>query len=525
MTEPIVTADDSIKIAIVVGAEELEPWQTLIAQEVHMPGVAEVVGVFFHGVSSGGVASKKEGVDPSIMRLYRKFDNRIFGASFSAMVGDQTKVKAEPVRMAQDSDKIDFFLDLTSNDLPEEITHKALRGVLSLAMGSRGFDAPSAGFFEVLGREDYATVDVCSQKDAAKTLLARSYTAVDPNSISRTISNAVINAIQLLKKVLQELNAERSASVFEAAPINFSQSNPSAPSAMNVATYAVKHAFSMVGRRLSRYLFADQWHVAFQIEGLGNSSATQIRYLEMPNDRFWADPFPVDAGDKFYIFFEEKLRSASKGTIAVATLDAEGHLEEVRPALDRPYHLSYPFIFEFEGARFMIPETGASGKIEVYREKVFPHEWELVDVLMDGIRAADCTLFERNGTWWMFAGRDYLGAQLGNEILSLFYADSPFGPWRPHPKNPIKIDITNARGAGCLFVRNNKIYRPAQDCSGIYGRALNFNEVTKLTKTEFGEKRVSRLEPAWDPSAKGLHTYNKHGRLTVMDVLVRRARL
>ena len=518
-------AKKTIKLVIVVGAKEVEPWQSVIINEMHIPGSTEVVNILSYVVSLDKATNEKVGSDPSIMRWYRKFDNRIFRASFSASAIDISIIKPELERVAQESQDIDFYLNLTGHDLPDEMSNKATKGVLSLALGSRGFDLPSVGFFEVLGKEDYATVDVYSQEGGAKNLLARSYTAVDLNSINRTIRNAVVNAIQLLKKVIEQLSAGKNASDFDLAPKNFAQSNPQSPSAMNVATYAFKHAFAMVGRRVSRSLMADQWHIAFQIDGLDDSSVSHLRYLEMPNDRFWADPFPVDAGDKFYIFFEEKLRSASKGTISVATINAQGSLEDVRPALNRPYHLSYPFIFRHKGERFMIPETGASGKIEVYREKTFPHEWELADILMDGIRAADCTLFERNGTWWMFVGRDYLGLQMGNEILSLFYADSPFGPWKPHPKNPIKLDITNARGAGYLFERNGKLYRPAQDCSGIYGRAVNFNEVTKLTKADFEEKRVSRLEPTWDPSAKGLHTYNKHGRLTVMDVLVRRTKI
>jgi transcriptional regulator GlxA family with amidase domain len=38
--------------------------------------------------------------------------------------------------------------------------------------------------------------------------------------------------------------------------------------------------------------------------------------------------------------------------------------------------------------------------------------------------------------------------------LSLFYAESPLGPWTPHPRNPVKSDVRGSRPAGGLFEWN-----------------------------------------------------------------------
>ena len=65
----------------------------------------------------------------------------------------------------------------------------------------------------------------------------------------------------------------------------------------------------------------------------------------------------------------------------------------------------------------------------------------------------------------------------------LFYSDDPLSKnWNPHTLNPIVSDIRNARPAGKIFVMNNKIIRPGQNCFQIYGNSFSFNEITKLNE-------------------------------------------
>jgi hypothetical protein len=40
--------------------------------------------------------------------------------------------------------------------------------------------------------------------------------------------------------------------------------------------------------------------------------------------------------------------------------------------LERPYHLSYPYVFFVGDDAFMLPETAANGAIELYRAVSFP---------------------------------------------------------------------------------------------------------------------------------------------------------
>lgn len=518
--------EKKIDVTVVVGASGISSWQELIVRGLYDLDCVHSIETIALGSDVDAERIDSTNHVPSLLRLYRELDRKLFGSRVFGK--SQAPMHAEILDRSgwgAEWGLTDLILNLSEYRLPHDALASARLGELSLRLGSRSFGCESAGFYEVLGGEDAVTIDIWGYRGGQHRLVARSFSDVDVTSISRTLDRNITNALQLLTKTVRMLATDDRAMRCGTSYLTDSMfcKEAATPTLKEVALYAAGHAFSVAARKVSRKLVPEQWQIAFQIDSPEFEGGKSLRYLEPPRDRFWADPFPIDAGDKLHIFFEEKIYSEAHGTIQVATMNSAGELEGIRPALVKPFHLSYPFIFEFSGDRFMIPEAGGSGKIEVYKAKTFPHEWEVACVLMEDIRAADCTLIERDGIWWMFVGRDYQGLQMGNELLSLFYASSPFGPWHPHPCNPIKLDIRNARGAGNLFVHDGQLYRPAQDCSGYYGRAVNINHVKVLTKTDYEEIAVGRLVPEWDPTAKGLHTYNRHGRLTVIDLPVRRA--
>ena len=130
-------------------------------------------------------------------------------------------------------------------------------------------------------------------------------------------------------------------------------------------------------------------------------------------------------------------------------IDEEGRWKQPYPVLERPYHLSYPFVFEHDGNTYMLPETAANGTIELYECEEFPHRWVLKKTMMEGVYAVDSTLHFHEGRWWLFTNiRDNEGASSDDELF-LFFADSPLAEnWTPHPLNPIVSDASCARPAG-----------------------------------------------------------------------------
>lgn len=173
----------------------------------------------------------------------------------------------------------------------------------------------------------------------------------------------------------------------------------------------------------------------------------------------------------------------------------------------------------------MIPETQENRSIEIYECTDSPNQWQFSRKLMDKVRAADATLFERDGRWWMFvvmAENEH--ATLSND-LHLFHADNPLSTdGEPHPQKPAVSDCRNARPAGAIFEHCGKLYRPAQNSSGHYGHGLNLNRLDKLTAEQYCESLVSETMPDWDPNLVSLHAFNHIPGLSVIDAELRRLR-
>ena len=273
-----------------------------------------------------------------------------------------------------------------------------------------------------------------------------------------------------------------------------------------------------------RYAFYfDQWTLAYRFRTSAtdlNNTFYRFNHLTPPKDKFWADPFPVKHEGKYFVFFEEYLYAEDRAHISVMELTKSGPTEPV-PVLKRDYHLSYPFVFQWNNRYFMIPETAANRTVELYACESFPGDWKLETTLFEGVPARDATLFEVDGLWWMFVA---IADTDSSDELHLYYSSTPLGPWTPHKKNPVKSDVRNSRPAGRLFHWNGDLYRPAQDSSQRYGYAMTINHVSRLTPEEFVEQEVSKVLPQWRKDLRGTHTLNICDDLTVIDCLVQRRR-
>ena len=269
-----------------------------------------------------------------------------------------------------------------------------------------------------------------------------------------------------------------------------------------------------------------QWQMGYYFASENIDAAQRpdrLHRLVPPRDRDWADPFVVQRGGRRIIFFEEMPYSTGKGHISAIEILPNGEPGPARMVLDRPYHLSYPFVFEWNGELYMLPETAQNRTIELYRCEEFPSRWTLQRVLLENISAFDATLWRQDDRWWLFVNVAEAGASPSEE-LHLYSSDSPLGSWTPHPANPVISDARYARSAGPLFVRDGVLYRPSQDCSSAYGNAVSVNRVEVLDLHSYRERPVGRIHAGWYPDMLGLHTFSSTGSMRVIDYKVRRSR-
>jgi hypothetical protein len=273
------------------------------------------------------------------------------------------------------------------------------------------------------------------------------------------------------------------------------------------------------GRLVDRTLRPEQWTVEVSSQGCDprQRAGSRFRTLEAPPGRWWADPFPVRSADGDIVFVEEYLDAERRGRITVVTLDDSARgWSATRPVLDLPTHLSYPFVFRWEGSWYLLPEQAATGGLDLYVSDRFPESWRWHSRILD-IPAADATLEEIDGRWWMFAATAVESGAPADQLL-LFHAESPLGPWIPHAWNPVVSDVRTARSAGRLQHRDGRWYRVAQDGSASYGYAIYVLRIDRLDLDGYQESVVDVIEPDWEPGLRGTHTLNTDQGLTAVDV-------
>ncbi len=297
------------------------------------------------------------------------------------------------------------------------------------------------------------------------------------------------------------------------------------PHNIAVIKTALKLAYRIAARKLGDLLFREQWQLLYHLQDELDIQPALFQKINASPDRYWADPQIVEQDGRYAVFFEEYERRTDKGRIAVIQLDEAGNQSEPVVILDKPYHLSYPFVFSWEDRRYMIPESAANRTIDLYECIEFPHKWRFKMHLMQNIRAADATLLHHRGKWWLFATVAAMPGISLNHELHLFFADHfASTDWTPHPLNPIVSDVRRARPAGNILRRDGKLIRPAQNSARGYGRSITFNEIITLSETAYEERPIDAIHPAWKPSIIGVHTIQRVGRLTIIDALERRSR-
>ena len=287
-----------------------------------------------------------------------------------------------------------------------------------------------------------------------------------------------------------------------------------------------------VTRRLYHLCYrAPHWRVGWR--HLDGPDLVDLRALpesgwhDLPDDghRFYADPFALDYEGRTILFVEDYEHARGKAVISAVAFDANGPVGTPVPVLDEPYHLSYPFVFERDGAVWMIPESSLNGTIDLYRATAFPGGWVKEATLLSGLTAGDVTLLQRGERWWMFATVRDIHADKGfgpvrgsySDALYLWSAADFRGPWISHAANPVLIDIASARPAGHIVDRDGVLIRPVQDGRRGYGEALSLARIDRLDDEGFSQtvETTLRAGPGW--AGNRLHTLNRSARFEFID--------
>lgn len=220
---------------------------------------------------------------------------------------------------------------------------------------------------------------------------------------------------------------------------------------------------------------------------------------------FIADPFMVQHDGRWHMFFEVMNSETQRGEIGLATSDDAFSWTYRQIVLNEAFHLSYPYVFEWRGEYYMLPETLGASAVWLYKAVDFPTRWSMHRKLIDGAHA-DPSLLHFNDLWWLFV----CSAPYGHDVLRLYFARDLDGPWKEHPRSPIvRGDKCRARPAGRVLQVGRRAVRFAQDCVPEYGTRVRAFEISELTRERYVEVEHER-SPILSPTKHGWNGLGMH---------------
>lgn len=209
-----------------------------------------------------------------------------------------------------------------------------------------------------------------------------------------------------------------------------------------------------------------------------------------------ADPFLFVYKDRLYLFYEDMHFKTTGGAIKmISTNDLKHWTKPVFITNEPKLHFSFPFVFEDDGEVYMIPETGWIGEIRLYKAEnhdltnfkldtvLFKRNKKSNNIIFD---YADTIVLKYSGLYYLFTSTlDTHGYK-----LNLYVSDNLRGPYRSHPASPVCHNLKYGRNAGSIIKKDGQLYRPAQDCTTVYGGQVNLQRITKISETEYEEVSV-----------------------------------
>lgn len=547
---------NKIRVGLLLDSYEIPAWAYLMIKEIISSDYAKICLTVIN--SSHEPKSKENGnLIKKIIRNqkdlcyfgYRIFEKKRYVPKFDLfeiknckdLLQDSDEIIISPIQKKfsdtiQDDDvkKIEEYdlgvlIRLGFRILKGKILNSAKFGVWSYHNGDNQINRGGpAGFWEVVENIPYTGIilQILNEDLDNGKIIYKSFTSTDPLYVNRNQNNLYWKNVLIIPRKLKELqrlgkeefliNVEKYNS-----SLNFyDQKLYKSPTNRETIRIMLKHVQKYLKIKFFEKRNFEQWGLLFDLRDGLSQSLWRFKRIIPPKDRFFAEPFVVEKENQYFIFIEEFFYNSNKGRISLITMNSEGKYSKPTPIIEKPYHLSYPNIFEYNGTFYMIPESSQNNTIEIYKCKNFPFEWEFSTTIMDDIKSLDNTLFNKDGKWWLFSSIPFLGAS-PNDELSLFYSNNPLSKeWTAHPHNPIVSDVRKARSGGKIFEYNGSIYRPSQDCSGGYGRGLIFNKINELNEFQFKESRIGSVYPNWDKKITGIHTFAWEKQLTVFDARI-----
>ena len=264
-------------------------------------------------------------------------------------------------------------------------------------------------------------------------------------------------------------------------------------------------------------LILHRWDLAFistTIDGILQGDQLSIKCVKNPyKGRWFADPFILSYSEyEIVLLVEDYWDSDKLGRISKLIIDRKSfRVKDVKVVLELDSHLSFPAIMRKDDEYFIYPENSQANGLWLYNYDLKTDVCSKVSQLSEQ-PLADAIVTNIFGKEQIFSTKE---PNPNKNVLDVY-------DWQEEKKSfgrseSITFNENIARNAGDFFIHQGTVYRPAQECNGMYGHAVSLQKVEK-TENGYSFTEVRRIMPP--KGAFGIHTLNTYNGLTVIDMKV-----
>lgn len=228
---------------------------------------------------------------------------------------------------------------------------------------------------------------------------------------------------------------------------------------------------------------------ALPLERLGSGKYCWL----LPSSRYWyADPMVRKIRGNHYVFTEQFDLNESKGKIAVSEIK-NGKIGKPRTVIDEPFHLSFPNVFEYDGAYYMVPECSASHAVKVYRMGASVYDWkEFLSIPMEN--CVDTAVLRKQDDIYLITSELDKDDILRARKIVIEIKDFPHGQPRIY-RNPNAAYSYAERNGGDLLCENGRLYCVNQvSTPTAYGQYMELSAFTLNEDCTVTERKVSTIQ-------------------------------
>lgn len=398
--------------------------------------------------------------------------------------------------------QLDFMLRFGFNIIKGTILQSCKYGIWSFHHADNDFiRGGPIGFWEIyLKRNTTAAIlqQLNDQLDQGK-VLRKGYLKTVEHSYAENIDQlAEMASVWPLQVCIDLLNEENIAR--EKTAQNKHVKLYKYPNNGQFLYFVLRLMLNKINFHIEQLFIAESWQIArFAGDLASNPNQSKPEFLSTSAaENYCADPFFWPDAEVKKMLFEYYDYKENIGKIALA--DLEGRQFKLLD-FGIKTHLSYPFCFMFENEVYCLPEQAGTNAVALYKLDTAGNVTKVRE-LIQHFAARDSSLIFYENRWWLFCTK---ASYFENAALFIFYSNALDEPFTPHQNNPVKVNVQNGRPAGTMFIKNNELFRPAQNSAKHYGNKVNINKITRLSTRVFHEEIEQTITPETFGAFIGIH--------------------